>query len=89
MMLENKSTTGDLEVANLFKEFFSSVYSRKKLNTIECLDYSKTYADIYHPRPYIKFTVSDIFEAINSLDLNQCPGPDGIPNILLRSCIFS
>lgn len=49
----------------------------------------KNYADIYHVQPYITFTVSEIFEVINSLDLNPCPGPDGIPNIMLRSCIFS
>lgn len=89
MMLEEKSSTGGPEVANLFKEFFSSVYSTNKLNIDECLGYSKDYADIYQVQPYISFAVSEIFEAINSLDLNPCPGPDGIPNTMLRSCIFS
>ncbi|KAL4152733.1 hypothetical protein QTP88_000566 [Uroleucon formosanum] len=89
MILGDKSSTGGPEVANLFKEFFSSVYSTDKLNIGECLGYSKNYADIYQVQPHIKFTVSEIFDAINSLDLNPCPGPDGIPNIMLRSCIFS
>ncbi|CAI6359279.1 unnamed protein product [Macrosiphum euphorbiae] len=68
MMLEEKSSTGGPEVANLFKEFFSSVYSTNKLNIDECLGYSKDYADIYQVQPYISFAVSEIFEAINSLD---------------------
>lgn len=51
--------------------------------------YTNNYTDIYQVQPYITFTVSEIFEAINSLDLNPCPGPDAIPNIMFRSCKFS
>ncbi|KAL4153587.1 hypothetical protein QTP88_001420 [Uroleucon formosanum] len=67
MILGDKSSTDGPEVANLFKEFFSSVYSTDKLNIGECLGYSKNYADIYQVQPHIKFTVSEIFDAINSL----------------------
>jgi len=45
MILEDKSSTGGPEVVNLFKEFFSSVYSTDKFNIGECLGYSKNYAD--------------------------------------------
>jgi len=88
MILDDKSLTDGHEVANLFKEFFCFVYSTNNLNIGECLGYSKNYKDIFL-QPNINFTVSEVFEAINSLDLNPCPGPDGIPNILLQSCIFS
>lgn len=37
----------------------------------------------------IKLSVGDIFQILSTLDLNPCPGPDDIPYILLRSCIYS
>lgn len=37
----------------------------------------------------LKLLVEEIFQSLSTLDLNLCPGPDGIPNILLRSCSYS
>jgi len=85
MFFNDKSSTGGPEVANLFKEYFSSVHSDLILNTNSCLNYSKNFIDICN-QPLIKFSTIDIFEAIISLD--PCPGPDGLPNIL-RSCVYS
>jgi hypothetical protein len=88
MVLNAKTSTGGSGVADLFKEFFSSVYSTESLNIDKCIEKSKDYIDICQ-QPLINFTVSEIFNALHSLDFNPCPGPDGIPNILLRSCKYS
>jgi len=88
MFFNDESSTGGPEVVNLFKEYFSSVYSDLILNTNSCLNYSKNFVDICN-QPFIKISTSDIFEAISSLDSNPCPGPDGLPNILLHSCVYS
>lgn len=39
MVLKDKSLTGGPEVTNIFKEFFSLVYSTDNLNTGVCLGY--------------------------------------------------
>lgn len=88
MFFNDKLSTGGPDVANLFKEYFSSIYSNLILNINSCLNYSKNFADICN-QPFIKISTSDIFEAISSLDGNPCPGPDGLPNILLCSCVYS
>lgn len=88
MLFNDKSSMGGPEVANLFKDCFCSVYSNVNLNINSCINYSKSLADICN-QPSIQILISDVFEAISSLDCNPCPGPDGLPNILLRSCTYS
>lgn len=73
MVLNNISSTGGSGVAELFKEFFSSVYSSSSLSISECLEKAKNYTDVCQ-QPYFKITISEMFEALNSLDFNPCPG---------------
>ena len=88
MVLNNKLSTGGYAAAELFKEFFSSVYSTNSLNINECLEKLNNYINICQ-QSHIKITVSEIIKTLNSLDFNSCPVLDGIPNILLRFCKFS
>lgn len=37
----------------------------------------------------IKFTVKEVFNGLNFLDLNPCPELDGLLNILLHLCKYS
>jgi hypothetical protein len=54
------------------------------------LKIEKNYTDVLVCHQlYTKITVSEMFETLNTLDFNPCPGPDGIPNILLCSCKYS
>lgn len=88
MLLDDVFSSSGSGVAQLFKVFFESVYSTSSLNISDSLDKSKKHADICH-QPNINFTACEIFEALSSLDSNSCPGPDGIPNLLLRSYKYS
>lgn len=36
----------------------------------------------------IDITISDIFDCINTIQLNSNPGTDGIPSIFFKSCKF-
>jgi len=64
------------------------VQPNKSLNINACTEKSRNFTDICD-QPFVKFSVIDIFEALNSFDLNPYPGPNGLPNILLRSCLYS
>lgn len=79
--LDDKVGTEGHEVSNLFKDFFSSVYSSDCLKFIEKTKNLNNHSDII---PLIQFSRSDIFNCIFSLDLdlNPCSGLNGIPNII-------
>lgn len=76
MILNDKFSTGRFGVAELFKKLFSSVYSSKSSIASGCLEKSKMYTVICQ-QPCIVITVSEMFKALNSLDLNSCPRSDG------------
>lgn len=84
----DKLSTGGYAVSNLFKDFFSNVYSNQSPNTNNCI--SDINDSLYTSNlASLKLLVEDVFQSLSTLYLNPCPGPDGIPNILLRSCKYS
>lgn len=85
---DNKLSTGGYAVSNLFKKFFSTVYSNQSANINNCI--SDIIDSLYtSDLVSLKLSIEEVFQSLSTLDLNPCPGPDGIPNILLRSCKYS
>jgi len=83
-----KLLTGGYAVSNLFKDFLSTVYSNQSPNINNCI--SDINDSFYTSNlALIKLSVEEVFQSLSILDLNLCPGPDGIPNILLHSCKYS
>ena len=80
---ENSSDSGS-EIANMFANYFSQVYSGKYCPDRQRppFEYNNTSATEYH------FLISDIYLHLNSLDINKGPGPDGLPPLLLKHCSF-
>lgn len=79
----NSTSSSGPEKANLFAEFFSSVYS-KKSNVIPDNLLSTNIFNISN----CTISISEIYSKLNSLDIYKGPGPDGIPPILLKQCSF-
>lgn len=76
-----KCDTGP-QIANLFAEYYSSIYCDK-----HCDIPSQTSTNNISISN-INFEISDIYIRLSELDCNKGPGPDGIPPSLLRYCAF-
>lgn len=77
-----KGTTG-IEIANLFAEYFNTVYSSAK-GDLTKIAISINTNNIAVP----SISISEIFIKLSALDTNKGPGPDGIPPSLLKLCSF-
>lgn len=81
---DGNSTTSGIEIANMFADYFSKVYSNK-----QCPNFNNN--NLYPPNRNITnyyITISDVYLHLNSLDINKGPGPDGIPPAFLKHCSF-
>ena len=85
MFYKQDSATSAQEIADLFKEFFSTVYNNSSGTqlVVPTNDTDNTSACIN----LCRVTMTEIFEGIISLPNKLTTGPDGIPNILLKKCI--
>ncbi|KAL3267160.1 hypothetical protein HHI36_011299, partial [Cryptolaemus montrouzieri] len=80
MFLGNRPSEDNGEIAHLFAEFFSEVFTAHHIvspnfNIPEVLDLTT-----------VSFSSAELFDGINSLKPSKPCGPDGIPSILLRNC---
>lgn len=81
----NVSASNDGDVADLFATFFQSVFTTPQLlpfpqptepfNTIDLSSLS--------------ISESEVFNSMCALKLSSSPGPDGLPNIFLITCLYS
>lgn len=85
MECDNISSTGEYVVSNLFKQFFSSVYNSDHSFNINNCFLNNNNCSYKTQLANINISVGEIFQILSSLDLNPCPGLDGILNILLHS----
>lgn len=83
MSYDNKSATTDEEKANLFAEFFSSVY--KECRKDETLSNTINSRNDHNCRNVL-ISKEAIFHILGTMDLNKGQGPDKIPPIFLREC---
>lgn len=78
----NKADNGH-DTANLFAQFFSSVYNPiTNCNASDVFNKFQAISDI-------RITPSDIEKSLSELDMNKGEGPDGIPNRVLKLCSHS
>lgn len=81
--LDQSASTAS-ESADLFASFFNSVYE-PPLPNVAPFPNGPSSSSI--PIPQIPLLdVSSIKDAVSSIKLSVCPGPDGIPSILVKSC---
>ena len=85
MTLDQHSVKGGDEVANLFAQYFSSVYAVDDLRNFACCFDSSS--QVNDSGLYI--SLSDVFNHISLLKSSCNPGPDGVPSIVLKNCKFS
>ena len=75
-------TEDNTAISNLFADYFESTYSDKSL---QCYNTSVLpNLDIFN----LDISIGEVFNCINSLQLNSVSGLDGIPSIFLHSCKF-
>lgn len=81
------SANEEQDVANLFAMYFSSIYedSTTPDDSSRFLDGIHDIVDI----GAIHLEVSEVFEAINGLDVTKGPGYDLIPPTFIRNCAYS
>ena len=71
----------DLEKANLFNEYFFSVFLKDSNLKFTCPPNSNTQS--LHD---IEISTTEVFEILSTLDVNKAPGIDGIIPALLKYC---
>jgi len=83
MIYNGESSHDGGKIANMFADYFSSVYVSSKV-TASKFNY-KHIVEICD----LTIDIADIFSELSTLNINKGPGPDGIPNVLLRHCCCS
>jgi hypothetical protein len=86
MFLEDQTARDPQEIANLFANFFQSVYVKDddpsiSMTTPDCADQNQ------HKVSLIQFTETAVHEAILELDEQKGPGPDGISPSILKKLV--
>ena len=77
--LDRTGCSGE-EIANMFADYFSTVYSHHIVNvSTHKLSSSDTHI------PHLDIRISDIFTKLSSLDANKGPGPDGVPTLFYKN----
>lgn len=72
------------EAANLFAEFFESVFSKSSpVPRQDCFAHVPSHNINF---PIMQFTADEVLNVIYTLDCKKGPGTDGIPPLLLRKC---
>lgn len=79
----NSYIVESIDMANLLKDQYSSVFSTPKEPPIDPNELFENEPDTLND---IEFTPEDVKKAINDISANAAPGPDGFPAILLRNC---
>ena len=84
MYFQSQSATEDFQKANLFNEFFYSVYNKCSTETLDLRTNSPS--PNHNILSEIIFSEEDIFNTLISLDPVKAIGVDGIGPKILRSC---
>lgn len=86
MQFNSKQANNTIDIANLFADFFGSVYSTSPQNvdTPAIVTISNLNDSLHIPR--FVFTDADIASALQKLDSSFDSGPDGLPQAFLKSC---
>lgn len=78
MHLDDLTASTTEETADLFADYFASVYAPDDGRQLECnVDRKCSLNDV-------DLTLNDVLLGLSSLDMHKSPGPDGIPPRLLK-----
>ena len=81
MCYGEQRVSDDLEKANLFNEYFFSVFLKDLNLKFTCPPNSNTQS--LHD---IEISTTEVFEILSTLDVNKAPGIDGISPAVLKYC---
>lgn len=76
-------TDTNISVANLFAQFFESVYKKPSFVCSSAYRNDSTFL-----LSDLSIDFADVFNAINSFDIHKGPGFDGIPPLFFKYCQF-
>lgn len=85
---EKQPVYSSLQMAEMFKTQFESVFSAPRLDK-RILAPHNFFNDIDRSKPTLtdcQFSQADIIKSINQLKLDSAPGPDCLPTLLLKNC---
>lgn len=83
MYLNSEKLDSDIKIANAFSDYFASVFVQDQI-PVPVNEISKTVS-----LTSIRLSKTEIFEGITGLKNGAGAGPDGIPNIFLKRCVFA
>lgn len=86
MKTETGEFSNDTEIADVFAEHFASVYVE---NDPDVSDTKLPLSTNNITVSSFNFSISNILEKLEKINLNQGPGPDNLPPLLLKNCAFS
>lgn len=81
MSVNDKNSESDAESANLFAEFFKSIYDTDSVNSVHT-------DEIYESIP-MEITMNDVILSIKEMKNSESLGPDGIPVTFLKKSVNS
>lgn len=85
MDYNNIQKSNGCDIAELFKNYFSSVYSNVTIDPNNLNTHLPDMLDL----PNIQFSLSEIFLRLDGLKSNPSPSLDGVPEIVLKSCKYA
>lgn len=96
MSLNDKIAENSNDVADLFRQFFQSIYTTpdnecmRKFNDYYRINNHLQYLqNVCQHVPNVEFGESDIYKCIAAIPSNMVMGPDNIPNVFVKKCIES
>ena len=81
MKLGSKKSSDNLEIANLFADFFQSSYTQG-ISIGPC----EIHTTSLNHFPCIILTEDEVLNGLKTLRSSFSPGPDGVPTYILKSC---
>jgi hypothetical protein len=83
MNFEGQSGWGSQEICDLFTSFIERTYANELW-----VPSDPGPDDVSDEPPFgsLQFNILEVLNALLDLDSNKCPGPDGVPPLIMKNC---